>query len=123
MIDEQARMAALAQEHLPCGVASVGEFSDAFRRLVEAWARCERSQGHIVADVVAWLRGDGATHHYTALRWLESGRLLRVFEFAVAVAVDPSDLDGHAEGIASAFTQGLNMTEEAWRPTSDGSDG
>ena len=120
MIDDQARIAALAQEHLPREVASVAEFSDAFRRLVEGWARCERSEGHIVADVVAWMTGDGVVHHYAALRWLETGRLCCALEFVVAVAVDPSDLDAHAEGIASAFTQGLNITEEAGRRTTDG---
>lgn len=88
---------------------------EAFRRLVAALARRDPGPAHVVADVLAWLRSDGAVHHYAALRWLETGQLCCILEFTVAADVAPADLDQHAEGIATVFTEALNPDDQTGR--------
>jgi hypothetical protein len=111
-VDDLARIAALAQEHLPTKVTSAADFVTYFRRLITLLAACEPT-GHVVADVIAWLRPDGAVQHHAALRCLETGELCCMLEFAVVVPVDPIDLDVHAECIASVLTEALNLCESA----------
>jgi hypothetical protein len=111
-VDDPARIAALAQEHLPTGVTSAADFVTYFRRLLTALSACE-PVGHVVADVVAWLRPDGAVQHHVALRCLETGELCCLLDFGVVVAVDPIDLDVHAECMASVLTEALNLSESS----------
>jgi hypothetical protein len=108
-MDERSWIVALAHEHLPGEVASSAEFVEGFRRLVGALSRRQPGSAHLVADVLAWLRPDGVVQHHAAFSWLETGQLCCILEFAVAARVTPDALDEHAEGVASVFTEALNL--------------
>lgn len=77
----------------------------------------------VVADVVAWLRADGAVQHHIVLRYLGTGELCCSLDFAIAAPVLPADIDAHAEGIAGAFTEALNRSsaESVWSDEANGS--
>jgi hypothetical protein len=109
-VADSVEIAALAEEHLPDSPASVAEFATFFSCVVALESHKRRSD-HVVADVLAWMRADGAVQHEAVFRVLESGELYCRLEFAIDVPVAPLDLDEHAEGIAAAFTQAFNQGE------------
>jgi hypothetical protein len=115
---EDGRFRILAGEHLPDGVASQTEFLDFFRHLLRASGdRLDAQETEV--RVVCWLIPDGV-HHHIAIRARCTGRLCCRFEAAIAMRVNPPELDRHANDLARLLSEALNPQSSPPPPRESG---
>ena len=109
MPPDLSNLDALCREHLPDRAATQEEFLQFFGELARIGAEAAgQCADPVVADVAAWLLPDGVVHHHAVLRHLRTGHLCCLLDFEIETPVSPTDVEVHAEGIASAITAALN---------------